>query len=193
MNTNMSLAVERIRDTVSAQDVGAALGIEIRRGRCKCPVHNGGDFNCVLYRGNRGFYCHTCKAGGNVIQLVQDTVYHSREKDTFRKAVEWLNQTFQLGLSLDSTLSPDEERRAKNALKMRKNRIELDEWLKRMKFNLALTADDIVRRLETIRDQRRPRTYGEEWDESFCTAVTLLPEARQVAEDMISDCMEVHT
>lgn len=184
-----NLFADTIKQSVSALDVGKALGWDIRHGRCKCPLHNGDGYNMKLYPGDRGYMCWVCKSAGDVISLVRN--YYSDM--SYKQCLQWFSDTFHLGLALDSTLSPDEERRAKNAIKMRKNRMELDEWQKRMKFNLALTADDIVRRLETIRDQRRPRTYGEEWDESFCTAVTLLPEARQVSEDMISDCMEVHT
>ena len=183
--TNLSMAVQTIRDTISAQDVGNALGLEIRRGRCKCPIHNGGDFNCVLYRGNRGFYCHTCKTGGDVIRLVELV-----NQIQFKDAVAWVNQTFSMGLDLESKLSPEEERRAKNALKMRKRAIEHKEWVARFQFDLALTADDIVRRLEEIRDEKRPRTYGE-WDEGFCKAVELLPQARRFADDCMMNCMEV--
>ena len=46
----LTIAAQRIKDTISAQDVGVAMGLEIRHGRCRCPLHGGGDFNCVLYK-----------------------------------------------------------------------------------------------------------------------------------------------
>ena len=61
-----------------------------------------------------------------------------------------------------------------------------------MRFDLALAADMIVERLEDIRDEKRPRTYGD-WDEDFCNAVVLLPEARQFAEDCMMNCMNEKT
>ena len=183
--TNLTLAAQTIKDSVSALDVGHAIGLEIRRGRCKCPIHNGGDFNCVLYQGNRGFYCHTCKAGGDVLSLVRQ-YYHM----SFPDSVRWFNATFNLGMDIDSPMSKEAVKQAENAQRKRACEREFAAWKERMRFDLALTADDIVRRLENIRDEKRPRTYGE-WDEDFCRAVELLPEARRFADDCMMNCMEV--
>lgn len=185
MNDRYAIAAQTIKDSISALDVGEAMGLEIRHGRCQCPIHGGNDFNCVLYRGNRGYYCHVCKSGGDILSFAQR--YYSFG---FKDCIHWYNDTFHLGLDLETKISPAEAERAKNALKMQKNAIEHEAWVKRMLFNLALTAEDIVRRLEDVRDEKRPRTYGE-WDEDFCKAVELLPEARQFAEDCMMDCMEV--
>ena len=182
---NLSLATQTVKDSVSALDVGQAIGLEIRRGRCQCPFHNGKDFNCVLYRGNRGWYCHVCKRGGDVLSFVQQ--YYSM---TFKDCIEWFSATFHLDLGLDAPIDPAKEEAAKKALVMRKRRIEFEEWKKRMRFDLALTADEIVRQLEDERDMKRPKTYGE-WDPDFCAAVVALPEARQFYEDMMMECTEV--
>lgn len=181
----LAIAAQTIKETISAREIGEAIGLEIRHGRCKCPIHGGTDFNCVLYSGNRGYYCHVCKAGGDVLDFVQKYFSYS-----FKECVSWINDTFRMGLDLESNISPEQKRQAEMALKMRKRAMEQKAWADRMKFDLALTADAIVRRLEEIRDDKRPRTYGE-WDDDFCRAVELLPDARQLAEDMISDCMEV--
>lgn len=185
MNNRYAIAAQTIKDTVSAVDVGEAIGLEIRHGRCQCPFHNGKDFNCVLYRGSRGYYCHVCKQGGDVLSFVQQ--YNSM---SFKDCIAWFNDTFQLGLNLETKISPSEQRKAEIALKMRKNAIEHDAWVKRMSFNISLTVSDIVRRLEDIRDEKRPRTYGE-WDEDFCKAIELLPEARALEEECIINCTEV--
>ena len=179
---------DTIKQSVSALDVGQALGWDIRHGRCKCPLHNGDGYNMKLYSGNRGYMCWVCKSAGDVISLVRN--YYSDM--SYKQCLQWFSDTFHLGLDLQSSISPEEKRQAEMALKMRKRAMEQKAWADRMKFDLALTADAIVRRLEEIRDDKRPRTYGE-WDDDFCRAVELLPVARQLAEDMISDCMEVRT
>ena len=184
MNDRYAIAAQTIKDSISAIDVGEAMGLEIRHGRCKCPIHGGTDFNCVLYSGNRGYYCHVCKSGGDILSFVQR--YYSIG---FKDSVRWVNGTFHLGLDIDSSLSPEQQRQAEIALKRRKNAIEFQEWKDRMQFNLALLADDFVRLLEDIRDEKRPRTYGE-WDPGFCAAVVLLPEARRFADDCMMDCMK---
>lgn len=179
------MAAQVIKDNVSAQDVGMALGLEIRNGRCKCPIHGGGDYNCVLYKGNRGYYCYVCKSGGDVISFVRE--YNGM---LFKDAIAWFDRTFSLGLKLDQKIDPAEQRRAEMALQRRRERHELLEWKKQMQFKLALLADRMVEKLEEERDEYRPRTYGA-WDERFVTAVKLLPEARRFAEECEINCTEV--
>jgi DNA primase len=182
---NLEVATQIIKDNISAIDVGIAIGLEIKHGRCKCPLHGGQNYNCVLYHGNRGFYCHQCKRGGDVISFVQQ--YYNMQ---FPNAIQWFNDTFNLGIDIYAPLDIETLKRAEKLKKAQKQRAEFQEWKDRMQFNLALTAEDIVRRLENVRDEKRPRTYGE-WDEEFCTAVELLPDARRFADDCMMYCMEV--
>ena len=181
------IAADTIKTTLSALDIAQAMGIETRHGRCQCPFHNGKDFNCVLSSGNRGWYCHVCKRGGDVISFIQE--YY---KLSFKDSIAWLNDTFHMGLELDGSINPQKQRQAENALLRRKRAIEFERWKKNMRFNLALTAEDIVRQLEKIRDEKRPRTYGE-WDPEFCRAVELLPDARMFAEECMMYCTEAKT
>ena len=180
--SRLTIAAQVIKDNVSAQDVGTVLGLEIRNGRCKCPLHGGNDYNCVLYKGNRGFYCHVCKSGGDVIKFIQE--YHGMN---FKDAVLWFDGTFNLGLELEKPIDPEKQRQAEIAIQRRKRQHELEEWKNRRQFDLMLMADRIVERLEETRDEYRPRTYGD-CDERFCMAVKLLPEARRFAEDCEMDC-----
>lgn len=181
---NLTIAAQTIKDSVSAVDVGNAIGLEIRHGRCQCPFHGGKDFNCVLYRGNRGYYCHVCKQGGDVLSFAQQ--YY---KLSFKDCIAWFDATFHLGLDIDVDIDPQKQRAAEKALQMRKKARELQEFRDKMQFGLALAAEQIVDRLEEMRDERRPRTYGE-WDPAFCTAVKLLPEARAFEEECAMDCVK---
>ena len=182
---NLTIATQTIKDTISAQDVGNAIGLEIRNGRCRCPIHGGKDFNCVLYKGNRGWFCHVCHAGGDVLSFVQQ--YYNMK---FKDSIAWFNDTFRMGLELDGSISSQKQREAEIAIQRRKNAIEFAEWKEKMRFDLALTAEDLVRKMENMRDDSRPRRYGEEWSSDFCNAVLLLPEARLFAEDCMMYCMK---
>ena len=182
---NLTLATQTIKDTISAQDVGNAIGLEIRHGRCQCPIHGGKDFNCVLYKGNRGFYCHVCKSGGDVLSFAQQ--YY---KLSFKDSIVWFNDTFHMGLDIDGKIDKQKEEAAKKAILRRKNAIAFQQWKDRMQFDLALTAQDIVKRLEDVRDERRPHRFGEEWDADFCAAVVTLPDAREFAEECMMNCMK---
>lgn len=182
--SRLTIAAQTIKDSVSALEAGQAMGLEIRRGRCRCPIHGGKDFNCVLYKGNRGYYCHVCKAGGDVITFAQQ--YYSF---SFKDAVAWYNDTFHLGLDIEGKIDPSKQREAEIVLQRRKRAYALQEWKDRMLFDLALAADRIVERLEEVRDDNRPRTYGA-WDPDFCAAVVSLPDAREFAEECWTRCIK---
>lgn len=190
MNANMMMAVNAIKDTISAQDVGEALGLEIRHGRCQCPIHGGHDFNCVLYKGNRGYYCHVCKQGGDVIRFAQSCLFAGENHSmSFKDTVAWFNDTFRMGLDLKGTITQDQRRQAEMAQRMRKNAIEFAEWKERTRFGLALAADQILEKLEECRDRHVPKTKNERWSPQFCEAVRMIPEAQRFAEDCMMDCI----
>ena len=176
----MSLAAARIKETISALDVGNAMGLEIRHGRCRCPIHGGHDFNCRLYPGDKGYYCHVCKAGGDVISFAQ-RYYETSFPDTVR----WFNSTFWLGMDLESSVSPEAAKRAENERKRRQEEREFREWKERMRFDLALRADEILERLEEQRDRNCPKTPDEEWSREFCEAIRLIPAARRFAQECL--------
>lgn len=182
---NLTIAVQTIKDTVSAQDVGRALGLEIRHSRCKCPIHGGTDYNCVLYPGNRGFYCHVCKSGGDVIRFVQ--LYHDT---SFKDAVAWLNDAFHLGIDIESPMSPETVEAAKKAQREREEKLAAEKWINDARFNFALKTFEIVRILETQRDENVPKSPDVSWTPPFCQAIENLPLARQIAEDAWYDCVK---
>ena len=184
--SRLSIAAQTIKDSVSALEVGHALGLDIdRHGRCPCPFHAGKDRNMKLFPGNRGYSCFVCHDSGDVIKFVMQ--YNNL---LFSEAVAWFDSMFNLGLNLHRRIDPAEQRRAEMALQRRRERHELEEWKKQRMFDLALIADRIVERLEDVRDEHRPRTYGA-WDKEFYMAVRLLPEARRFAEDCEMECIEV--
>ena len=183
--TNLTLAAQAIKDTISAQDVGNAMRLEIRHGRCQCPMHGGHDFNCVLYKGDRGYYCHVCKQGGDTIKFVQE--YY---KSSFKDAIAWINDTFCLGLDLDRKIDPAEARRAEIAVQRRKDARELAAWKDRIQFDLFLLADRILEMLEEQRDMNLPKTPDEEWNPKFCEAIRMIPAARVFAESCYADCVK---
>ena len=108
----------------------------------------------------------------------------------FKDVLVWFNDTFGLGLDLESTITPEQRREAEKAQRMRKEAMEFSEWKERTKFNLALAADMIAERLEECRDMHAPKTKDERWDDAFCTAVRLVPAARRFAEKCMAECIE---
>lgn len=176
MRDELTFAAQRIRDSVSALDTGQAMGLEIRHGRCRCPLHGGQDYNCVLYRGNRGFYCHVCKQGGDVIKLVRE--YYGMP---FKDAVTWFNDTFRLGMDIDSPMDPDALRKAKDAQRKRRARAETETWLDKMRYERYLTAGDMLRWLEIRTEQLAPDRFGKTAD--------VIPTVRDLIDEYAMECM----
>lgn len=166
---------DTVKENVSALDVGRALGLEIRRGRCKCPIHGGHDYNCVLYPGNRGFACHVCKAGGDVIQLVRKTIPGM----TFPDALRWFNAMFNLGMDIDSYQTEERLKKAKNALKRKRERARFIEHIDQINYDIYLKVLDEAIRLQELRDESRPHRYSEEWSRQFCECIELIPEIEE--------------
>ena len=174
----MSVYADIVKENVSALDTGRALGLEIRRNRCRCPIHGGHDYNCVLYSGNRGFYCHVCKAGGDVIKLVQLAMNGMPFPDVLR----WFNGTFSLGMDIDSSKDKNRLKQAKKRLNRKAETRAFRERVERLNYDMFLAVSTALDRMEEQRDENRPRRYGEEWNKEFCDAVTAIPELRSAVE-----------
>lgn len=83
-----------------------------------------------------------------------------------------------------------EHERVLRAVEHRRTQEEFRKWKEKMGFDLYLTSIDILKRLEQIRDDNMPGPDAE-WNEEFCMAIELIPEARRFYEDMAIECTEV--
>lgn len=186
----IAVALDTIKQNVSALDAGKALGLDIKRNRCKCPIHGGHDYNCVLFRDERGFYCHVCHEKGDVIALIQQVEFGSRQ-GTFIAAIKWANEAFNLGLDIDTPIDRKTLRKAKIRLNQRRYEQEFRERQEQLDFDMYLTVSDLLRKLEDIRDANRPKRYSEEWNDKFCYAVRLIPSVKRMVDDCYMRCTVV--
>lgn len=108
---------------------------------------------------------------------------------SFRDTISWFNSTFSLGMDIDSPMSPEAVKQAENARKQREEERAFREWKERMQFDLFLTADEILERLEEQRDKNVPRTPDEPWNAKFCEAVRLIPVAKRFADRCYMKCI----
>lgn len=104
------------------------------------------------------------------------------ENDLFRRRIE---------KSRKAREAREKETSARIAARVAHLEFEADtrRWAERMRFDLYLTAGDILTRLERIRDGNIPGA-GEEWNEDFRTAVELIPAARALLEETGIRCMD---
>lgn len=175
---DLSTITDTIRQSVSAYQAGEALGLKIdKNGRCACPVHNGRNPNCKLDKGDRGFHCFKCGAGGDCIKLVQEV-----QQCSFLSAVEWLNSAFHLGLPLDRPMDKNAAEAARRAKERKQTEREQEQAIERMEFDLYVICGRLLDSLEATKERYRPRRANEEWDERFVNAVRMIPEVEELAE-----------
>ena len=84
----------------------------------------------------------------------------------------------------------EENERVLRAVEHRRTQEEFRKWKGKMGFDLYLTSIDILKRLEKIRDDNMPGP-DDDWNDEFCMAIELIPEARRFYEDMAIECTEV--
>ena len=72
-------------------------GFDIKRGRMKCPLHNGEDYNCGVKQ--EYIHCFVCGESADVISFV--IKYYGL---SFKEAITKLNNDFHLGLPIGEKL-----------------------------------------------------------------------------------------
>lgn len=177
---DLATITDTIRQSVSARDAAQALGIRVNRhGRCQCPIHNGTDYNMRLYPGDGGYHCFVCGASGDVIHLVENV-----QQCSFLSAIEWLNSAFHLNLPLDRPLDKNAAEAARRAKERKQTEREQKQAIERMEFDLYVLCGRLLDTLEADKERYRPRRANEEWDERFVNAVRMIPEVKELAEDL---------
>lgn len=173
----MAVCADIVKENVSALETGKAMGLDIRKGRCKCPIHNGGDYNCSLSRTKSFFHCFSCGAKGDSIELIRHCYGLS-----FADALRWFNDTFNLGMNIDSPVDEKRLKQAKNRLKRKADTRAFRERIEKLDFDMYLAVCSALNRLESERDANRPQRYSDDWNSTFCDAVAMIPELKEYRE-----------
>ena len=163
------------KGSVTVSQVAKALGLNVRQNRCSCPFHNGKDRNMSMKDGL--FHCFVCGKSGDIFELIQGVTGMQ-----FVDALRWVNDAFGLKMDIDSPMDKKRLKSAKNRLKRKADDRAFRDRVERMDFDLYLLMDSVLTKLERQRDQNRPKTYSEEWNQKFCDAVALIPEVKQYME-----------
>lgn len=89
--SDLTFIIATAKDTVTCTEIAERAGLTVRNGRCRCPVHNGTDYNCKLDGKRPGYYCFTCGASGDQIDFTE----HALHVD-FPDALKWIIDTFHI-------------------------------------------------------------------------------------------------
>lgn len=88
--------IKQIKDLVSVYDACRLYGFRTNnKGFMQCIFHNEKTASLKVYKGNKGYYCFGCGAGGDIIDFIQKAFNLS-----FMEAISKLNLDFNLNLDL---------------------------------------------------------------------------------------------
>ena len=73
---------------------------------------------------------------------------------------------------------------AKRAKERKQTEREQKQAIERMEFDLYVLCGRFLDELEADKERYRPRTGREAWDERFVTALKLMPEVKELAEQL---------
>ena len=94
-----------IRNLITMRDFCDRYMIPVEKDKILCPFHDDSSPSCVLYPGNRGFYCFSCCTGGDVLKFAEKW-FGLGLRDTMRR----LNFDFSLNLPLDNISESDRKK-----------------------------------------------------------------------------------
>lgn len=101
---------------------------------------------------------------------------------------------FRQRLQRADAVREEQERQSQSMVARKIAHMELEEemrrWQDRMAFDTYLLADRILERLIRMRDENRPKSADEEWNEEFCEAVRLIPEAKRFLDEAWMDTIK---
>ena len=167
---------------MSAVQVGRDFGLEPNRdGRCRCIFHNDRTPSMKLYDGDRGFYCFTCHAHGDVIDLM------ARIGDCGKaEAMQRLNTVYGIGLDMDRRQDADMMKRVREERERRRLEREEAENDYRAAQEAVYGAEDWLDSLQSIRMETRPRDPSESISETYAKATVLAEYAREDLRDCLT-------
>ena len=153
-----------VKESLDIADVASRYGVHVvRHNKAHCPFHTDKTPSMSFYNGNRKFHCFSCGEHGDSIDLVQKLLNLSKTE-----ALRELNDSYRLGLDLDTPPSPEKVRRAVSQRRQRQLEKEsFDRWEKGC-FNI-LSA--YFRTLREWRERYAPKSPGQPLHPRFVEAL----------------------
>lgn len=142
-----------VKERLDIADVARQYGVQVVRGnKAYCPFHPDKTPSMSFYDGNQKFHCFGCGTGGDVIDLVQKLLNLSKIE-----ALRELNDTFRLGLDLDTPPSPAKVRMA---IADRRRRQHEKELFRQWESGSFLILSGYCRALQKWKEQYAPQYPG---------------------------------
>ena len=170
---------EEVKDLVDVPTAARHYGVEVHKGNMAiCPFHHERTPSCKLY--DKNYHCFSCKAHGDVIQLVQE-LFGLSPID----AVRQLNNDFSLGLDMDKPVDTKAISERRQLIEQKK----ADEERKRHMYDVLLSYFVLLDRYKL---RYAPKNHDERLDERYAYAVHHIESIAYLLEffDLIKDLDE---
>lgn len=145
--------VENIRSSVTMRQLATMYGYKVNRyGVMRCPFHGEDKHPSMkVYEGDRGWWCFTCKRGGDIFEFVME-----HDGLEFPKAVERIAEMAGIPISDGKNGLPEED---KARIRQRKAKREAAERAKEERNQRMIDISDRIRILEGIKSRCEPLSY----------------------------------
>jgi len=110
MPNDNQISIESLKNSISIKDVVqmlGGLGLDgALQGNCPSGHESEGGKCFTIFLKTNSFYCFHCSNGGDIISLVEFVLFNTQaNNENFVKALNWLNETFQIN-SIQNTNKP---------------------------------------------------------------------------------------
>jgi DNA primase len=168
---NNTYIANEIKKRIKMPELLQFYGFDIKRGRMKCPLHNGEDYNCGVKENY--IHCFVCDESANVITFI--IKYYGL---SFKEAITKLNNDFNLGLPIGEKLDRRKQIDiAKKSFQARQEREKQQKEHNRLKNARKIALDKWVR-LDTQKTKYKPKSLNEVLHPLFVEAIMNLPYAK---------------
>ena len=143
-------------------------GFETKRGRMRCPFHNGEDYNCGIKENY--IHCFVCGESADAISFVMK--YYGL---SFKEAMTKLNNDFNLGLPIGERLGRRKKIEfARKSFKAKQERENKNNEHNRLKNSREESLNEWVM-LDKQKTKYKPKTQNEDLHPLFVEAIINLP------------------
>lgn len=166
---------DAVKAELNARRVVESYGIAVRHnGMCCCPFH--GDKNPSMKVDEKRFHCFGCGEDGDVIQFAARYFDLSRY-DAAKKLAE------DFGVAYEKWKP---ERDEKGKMVQPKPRPKSPEQIYREKeHHFYREISDHYHRLKDWKEQYKPKTVDEAWDERFIEALKYIPQLEYIMDSFL--------
>ncbi|MBQ0097364.1 MAG: hypothetical protein KBS62_00290 [Oscillospiraceae bacterium] len=180
----MNIIRDEIKSRIKMPELLRHYGIDIVRGRIKCPLHNGTDRNCGVMPDY--IHCFVCGESADQISFVM-----KHFNITYNEAISKINDDFCLGLSTDKVDRRQLIEYSRRQFEREKER-KAEERKRQRVFEKYLDAVSLYLFCDRIIKCSKPKNESEELNNVFVYALHNYERAKYELEIAESEVIKIN-